>query len=1491
MGLAFDHSRSLSVETLEAGFSLQHFLKLSKAFFERDLDYWRFGLWKCFEWREFLIRRGISYVNTAVFMHQKRILHTHPAMTGDKAQARTIRDNELVSANNPFPEIPVTVPQIIRQAGHRTYQRGVAYQRNREVIRYSYDEDERTLTGLVNGSTIIPYEVTVRFFPAVSGSATFTARCTCPVLTDCKHAVALMLTALDRASVAKKALSEHPGPVGVPGAVTKATAAKGATDAKGSAIKESTDSKSADVAEAKKSADPLAALRASGALTTAAKLPAPDAATAEPENPQGSFALNELGASPSLQAKASATKISAWRRDLSSILSARQDLAGIDSMRVSGALDFSLSVSGSYARGRNMPGATPSINLLARPLMASKTGRWIKGGLSWETFASSVGGPVGRHEIYPEHERFFAELYSIARPWQNMYSSHRDWISISASASTLLWDVLARAEDIGLPLLVNGREVNYAVLSPAQVRLHAAASEEKHAEGTGLQLQAALSWEGHEGELLRQLWLPAAHCHPIGTPRTGFFALGGLAQQEYEQAAKAVHWKTARPGALDEVGRESFVQKDALKAPAEEAENSAPTIAPAQNNPAQGERMRYSPAVPELPEGVELALIPLVEPLDAASESLISAGTVHIPAAERATFQKEYLPALSRSIPSLTPDPALALPRVKPPHLVLEISFDEQVRHDAQLSWRWEYPLNPFAEDSADEASAEEASAEEASAQDAAGASDVQSLPVFGYPGEEGGEVRDERFEARVLRSVRAILAAHPALSGLEERRIEGWETRELLSAILPKLRRVSAVQVRFIGTPPEFVEATDALIEITVSEGNSRDWFGLGIAVKVNNWTVPFAQIFEALDRGADRILLGNGTYFSLRRPEFKTLRTLIAEARELDDAGGELRINRHQAGLFSELESLAASVHTTARWDAQVRSLLQLVEGLEDAEESAEENSEKGAEKALDKGTQDSPAPQKASRRVIAQRPVPTGLQATLRPYQVEGFQWLSFLYEQRLGGILADDMGLGKTVQALALLAHAIEEHRAASERTTECGESVEPFAPFLVVAPTSVITNWAAEAERFLPEAKVVTITETTAGKTPLAERIAGAHLVLTSYTLLRMDEEAYTGYARTLGRAVDKHTVDERAGGSTGEQSAPEGWGALLLDEAQFVKNTGTRAWSIARAMPARTKIAMTGTPIENNLMELWALLAIVADGLFPSARAFRDLYARPAESGEDPAHAAATAARLRRRIRPLMLRRTKELVAVELPAKNDTRVNLPLAPGHRRIYDTHLQRERQKVLGLLEDMDKNRFTIFQSLTLLRRLALDAALIDPEAYAGVSSVKRDYLVQQLPDLLEKGHRVLVFSQFTGYLKSISARLSEEGIGHLYLDGSTRNRAEVIEAFTSGKEPVFLISLKAGGFGLNLTEADHVFIMDPWWNPAAEQQAVDRIHRIGQDKEVHVYRLVAEGTIEEKVMQLKESKAALFDAVVGEGEFASAAVTAEDVRELFAPAVER
>ena len=1316
-----------------------------------------------------------------------------------------------MSTPNPFPDIPVTVAQIIRQAGHKAYQRGLAYARQREVVRYTYDEDENTLEGLVNGSTPIPYEVDIRFFPGSDADSNlFNARCTCPVAVDCKHAVALMLTALDRAKTARKALDNAPG-----GRIRQPM------------NQESPEDTARQVAEA--ADDPLAALRASGAIRSASSL------TPEPE----SLSLNDHENTHS-----SPSKISVWRRDMAQVLAARGEASGIDSARVPGALDLSFSISGSYARGRNIPGATPPINLLARPLMQSKTGRWIKGGLSWETFASSVGGPVGRHEVYPEHERFFAEIYAIARPWQNMYSSHRDWISLTATNSTLLWDVLARAEQIGLPILLEGFEVTTAVLPPAQVRVHAGAVEAESRQraetamskdsAPDLALHAALGWETREDNRVRQLWFDAAHCHPIGSPRSGFFALGSLVQRIYEEQAHRVHWKSTRKGALDAPHRDVFqAQSSQEQAEKSSGENENPETQTGGLIPELSSENTATPTIPDLPEGLNLAFIPLAEPLDATAESLVSRGEMRIPADEREAFHREFLPTLTRAVPFLTPDPALALPKVRSPYLVFEAHFDDEISHDALLNWYWEYPKNPLDEEGTD--------------------SGVRRLPALGL-----GTERDERFEARVLRAVRSATASNPVLAGgFGERRSQGWETRDILTHVLPALRRIPGVRVRLLGSVPEFTEATDAMIEVKVTEGNSRDWFGLGIAIKVNNWTVPFAQVFEALDRNQDRILLGNGTYFSLNRPEFSALRTLIEEARTLNETGGELRINRHQAGLFSELESLASSVETVASWDAQVKSLLALVEAADRAGEAA------GSEEVLENEHSDSLS---VSSGVFSANhlPSPLGLAAVLRPYQLEGFRWLAFLRQHRLGGILADDMGLGKTVQVLAMLAQAIAEHEQRADHTE--------FAPFLVVAPTSVVGNWAQESARFVPGAKVVTITESTSksGKS-IAELVQGAHLVLTSYALFRLDEDGYTEFGNHVPENAEKST------------SPHAGWGALILDEAQFVKNTKTRAWKVARALNAQVKLAITGTPMENNLMELWALLAIVADGLFPSARMFRDLYARPAESGEDPQ----VIEKLRRRVRPLMLRRTKDVVAADLPEKNDVRVNVPLTTAHRHIYDMHLQRERQKVLGLLEDMDKNRFTIFQSLTLLRRLALDATLIDPDEYAGVASAKLEYLVEHLPSLLGEGHRVLVFSQFTGYLRTIAERLQAEGIDYLYLDGTTRNRPQVLKDFAEGAAPVFLISLKAGGFGLNLTEADHCFIMDPWWNPAAEQQAVDRIHRLGQERDVHVYRLVAEGTIEEKVMDLKASKAALFDAVVNDGSFASSRVDAEQIRELFTP----
>jgi SNF2 family DNA or RNA helicase len=298
-------------------------------------------------------------------------------------------------------------------------------------------------------------------------------------------------------------------------------------------------------------------------------------------------------------------------------------------------------------------------------------------------------------------------------------------------------------------------------------------------------------------------------------------------------------------------------------------------------------------------------------------------------------------------------------------------------------------------------------------------------------------------------------------------------------------------------------------------------------------------------------------------------------------------------------------------------------------------------------------------------------------------------------------------------------------------------------------------------------------------------------------------------------------------------------------------------------------------------MELWALLSITAPGLFPSPGSFRDYYARPIEGGRRPE----LLRQLRRRIRPLMLRRTKELVAPELPAKQEQVLEVALHPRHRRIYQTYLQRERQKILGLLHDLNANRFTILRSLTLLRQLSLHAGLVD-EASAGVPCAKLEALVDQLRDVAGGGHRALVFSQFTGFLHIVADRLAAEGLECCYLDGSTRDRAAVLDRFRGGTAPVFLISLKAGGFGLNLTEADYCFLLDPWWNPATENQAIDRTHRIGQTRNVMVYRLISAGTIEDKVMALKERKAELFASVIDNGDAFGPALDADDIRGLIA-----
>ena len=470
-----------------------------------------------------------------------------------------------------------------------------------------------------------------------------------------------------------------------------------------------------------------------------------------------------------------------------------------------------------------------------------------------------------------------------------------------------------------------------------------------------------------------------------------------------------------------------------------------------------------------------------------------------------------------------------------------------------------------------------------------------------------------------------------------------------------------------------------------------------------------------------------------------------------------------------------------------------------------------------------------------------------AQLRPYQLSGFQWLAFLWTNGLGGILADDMGLGKTLQTLALIQHAKDVRGPEPPGT---GSS----RPFLIVAPTSVLANWATEAERFAPDLKVVTVSDTLGRRgVSLSGVIDGADAVVTSYTLLRLDFEAY---------------------------GAAE-WAGLFLDEAQYVKNHQSKAYQCARRLATPFKVAITGTPMENNLMELWSLLSITAPGLFPNPERFKDYYARPIEKGGN----AELLAQLRRRIRPLIMRRTKEQVAADLPEKQEQVLEVELHPRHRKVYQTHLQRERQKVLGLLDDVNHNRFTILRSLTLLRQLSLHAALVDEE-HSDVPSAKIDSLIEQIEDVVGGGHRALVFSQFTRFLRMARSRLEAAGVECCYLDGTTTNRPAVISSFKEGTAPVFLISLKAGGFGLNLTEADYCFLLDPWWNPATEAQAVDRTHRIGQTRNVMVYRLIASGTIEEKVMALKARKQELFSSVIDSDGAFSSALSADDIRALFA-----
>ncbi len=629
-----------------------------------------------------------------------------------------------------------------------------------------------------------------------------------------------------------------------------------------------------------------------------------------------------------------------------------------------------------------------------------------------------------------------------------------------------------------------------------------------------------------------------------------------------------------------------------------------------------------------------------------------------------------------------------------------------------------------------------------------------------------------------------------------------GIDSMRLTTEMLPRVAERPDVVVAVVGEPADYRDVGNSLtIGVSTADiAGERDWFDLGVTISVEGRELPFAEVFVALAGGESHMLLDDGAHFSLLEPRLQSLRQLIEEAGALSDPqSAALRISRYQAGLWAELAALGVVTEQAQAWQRQVGALLEL--------------------------------------DVIATHDPPAALQAQLRPYQRDGFGWLASLRELELGGILADDMGLGKTLQTLAMICHARDDDPGVG--------------PFLVVTPTSVVSGWVGEAGRFAPGLKVDAVTDTLARSGRTIEEVAAADVVVTTYTLFRLEADAY----RTVA------------------------WAGLILDEAQYVKNHQAKTYRCVRELAAPFKLAITGTPMENNLMELWSLLSITAPGLFPDPQRFAEQYARPIERGGD----AEQLARLRRRIKPLLKRRTKELVAADLPAKQEQTLDVELHPRHRKLYDTHLQRERQKVLGLIDDFNRNRFTILRSITLLRQLSLHPGLID-DGHDAVPCAKLGTLVEQLGDIVGGGHRALVFSQFTGFLAKARKRLDAEGIGYCYLDGRTRRRDRVLQRFKDGEDPVFLISLKAGGFGLNLTEADYCFLLDPWWNPATEAQAIDRTHRIGQTRPVMVYRMIARDTIEEKVVALARRKAALFSGVMDEGDLFASSLTAEDIRGL-------
>jgi SNF2 family DNA or RNA helicase len=476
------------------------------------------------------------------------------------------------------------------------------------------------------------------------------------------------------------------------------------------------------------------------------------------------------------------------------------------------------------------------------------------------------------------------------------------------------------------------------------------------------------------------------------------------------------------------------------------------------------------------------------------------------------------------------------------------------------------------------------------------------------------------------------------------------------------------------------------------------------------------------------------------------------------------------------------------------------------------------------------------------IADIAPPAGLGLALRPYQKEGIAWLQFLREQQLSGILADDMGLGKTAQTLAHL--LIEKEAGRLDR------------PALIVLPTSLIFNWKNEAARFAPGLSVLSL-HGPERKSRFAE-VPLHDVVLTTYPLLWRDAEELTRFSYHL----------------------------LILDEAQTVKNARSQGAEAVRKIDARHRLCLTGTPLENHLGELWSQFDFLLPGFLGDSRLFARYWRTPIEKLGDRERRDLLA----RRIRPFILRRRKEDVAQELPPKTIIVRSVELEGAQRDLYETVRAAMDSKVREeiALRGFARSQIVILDALLKLRQVCCDPRLVRTQAAARVEErAKLDLLMAMIPELVDEGRRILVFSQFTSMLALIEAELDQAGIAYSLLTGDTSDREAAVRRFQDGEVPVFLISLKAGGVGLNLTAADTVIHYDPWWNPAVENQATDRAHRLGQDKPVFVYKLIVAGSIEEKILALQERKAELAAGILSDDRSVDVKFGSDDLAALFEP----